>query len=166
MQGKCITHEVDVTAEDDKDLFIIEAKYHNSRGTRSDVKTVLYTYARFLDIKSNKKKDINYEPWLITNTKFTSQAIKYSECQSIKVTGWNYPKKESLNNLIEEKNLYPVTAIPSVNRYAREQFSKAGIYFASDLKRFSSQKLKERFGIFEDLARKIENEVNDFINNK
>jgi Holliday junction resolvase-like predicted endonuclease len=165
IKGKCITHEVDVLAEKENVVYIIEAKYHNSRGIKSDTKTVLYTYARFLDIKTGNSKFSNAEPWLITNTKFTTKAVKYGKCQGIKISGWRYPKDESLESLVENKNLYPVTALPSVNNYARKELVKAGIIFARDVKKISVGDLTKKFGIYEDIAQKIKSEADDFVNN-
>lgn len=165
IKGNCVIHEVDITAQKEEDFFIIEAKFHNSQSIRSDVKTALYTYARFLDIKENKKNKFNYKPWLITNTKFTTQAEAYSKCRGIKITSWNYPKKENLINLIENKELYPVTIFSSVNNYSKEKFSKAGIYLAKDLQGFSATDFQEKFGIFKKDSQKIENEIKKFFIN-
>ena len=50
--GKCVTHEIDVVAKKDNKQFFIECKFHNSPGIKTDVQVALYTYARYLDIKS------------------------------------------------------------------------------------------------------------------
>ena len=44
-------HEVDVVAKKDNMVFFLECKYHNHRGTYSDIKTALYVHARFVDIE-------------------------------------------------------------------------------------------------------------------
>lgn len=48
VQGYCVNHEVDVIAQKGKKHFMIECKYHNRGGSRSDVKVALYTFARFI----------------------------------------------------------------------------------------------------------------------
>jgi len=164
LQGECVTHEIDVFAEKGDSRYFIEAKYHNSRGIKSDVKTALYTYARFLDIKANRGNKFNLKSWLVTNTKFTGQAIKYGECKDIKMTGWGYPKGESLEKLIENKDLYPITVLPAINHYARKQLSEADIYFAKDLSNFSAGELVKKFYIHNDIALNIEKEAKEFIN--
>lgn len=116
--GECITHEIDVIAVKENKTYFIECKYHNAPGTKSDVQVALYTYARFLDIKKAMEalfdKDRIYQPWLMTNTKLTYDAIDYSKCMNIKATSWSSPKEESLHNLIMKSGLHPVTVLDSI----------------------------------------------------
>jgi len=105
--GKCIPHEVDVVAYNDKELIFCEAKYHNELGTKSDVKVALYIKARFDDLKHGT---FDYgspgraltEGLLITNTKFSTTAIQYGKCENLRMIGWNYPEKGNLRDLIME----------------------------------------------------------------
>lgn len=118
LNGKCITHEIDVIAEKDGKIITVEAKFHNSPGIRSDVHTALYTYARFLDIKEKNNID---EAWIITNTKTTLDANTYAHCVGMKVISWNYPEKESLRDLIEKTGLYPITILSSLGKSHTEE---------------------------------------------
>ncbi len=105
VMGKCIPHEVDVVAYNDKELIMCEAKFHNELGTKSDVKVALYIKARFDDLshgtfdygRPGRKLD---EGILITNTKFSTTAIRYGACENLRMIGWNYPEKGNLNDLI------------------------------------------------------------------
>jgi len=156
IRGKCVSHEVDVIAEKEKEKFFIEAKYHNSRGIKSDVKVAMYTYARILDIRESMGK--SSDGWLITNTKFTSNAKKYGKCIGLKMTGWKYPKGESLEKMIEEKELYPITILPSVNQLEKERFIENGIFLARDVLKFQISDFK-KMGINYTVGMKIFNEV-------
>ena len=82
LQGKCITHEVDVIAEKDGKSAMIEAKFHNSPGMRSQVHVALYTKSRFEDVKIKNQLD---EAWIVTNTKTTLDANTYAQCVGLKV---------------------------------------------------------------------------------
>ncbi|MDP2637018.1 MAG: hypothetical protein Q8P03_00165, partial [bacterium] len=93
------------------------------------------------------------------NTKFTSSAVRYAKCKGIRLTGWKYPKKESLENLIAAKALYPVTALPSVNRYAKERFAARSLYFAKDLIHFTPEQFSAMFNIYKNKARQIQTEA-------
>src|SRR3989344_4923620 len=53
LEGQCVSHEVDIIAQKDDKKILIEAKFHNSPGTRSDVHVSLYTKARFDDLKDS-----------------------------------------------------------------------------------------------------------------
>jgi hypothetical protein len=105
--GGCVPHEVDVVAWNPAKLIMVEAKFHNELGTKSDLKVALYVKARVDDLKGNM---FNYggqerkvdEGWLVTNTKFSSTAIHYGVCQNLVMIGWNYPEKGNLQDLINE----------------------------------------------------------------
>ena len=71
--------------------YMIEAKFHNALGTRSDVHVSLYTKARFDDVSEKYNFD---QAWLVTNTKVTKDALDYALCVDMKVISWNYPEKE------------------------------------------------------------------------
>jgi len=117
LAGRCVTHEVDVIAEKDGKKIMVEAKFHNGSGTRSDVHVALYTKARFDDLSQRHNLD---EAWIVTNTKVTEDALQYAQCNSIKVIGWNYPQSGSLRELVEKAKLYPVTAIRSLTQNQKQ----------------------------------------------
>ncbi len=105
IQGKCVNHEVDVVAQKDNQKILIECKFHNRPGTKTEIKDALYTQARFEDINevgSNKYTQI----WLVTNTKLTTQAIQYGRCQNMGLLAWRYPENEGIEKLIDKFNLY------------------------------------------------------------
>ena len=54
VHGHCVPHEVDVAAWNADKLIMVEAKFHNEFGLKSDIKTALYIKARFDDLKTQK----------------------------------------------------------------------------------------------------------------
>lgn len=112
LNGRCVSHETDVILEKDSKKILIEAKFHNNPGTRSDIKVALYVKARFDDLKDKYKFD---EVWVVTNTKTTIDANAYAGCVGLKIISWNYPDKGSLRELIETANLYPITILMSLS---------------------------------------------------
>jgi ATP cone domain/Restriction endonuclease len=113
LQGKCVTHEIDVIAQRDMKSAMIEAKFHNGAGIRSEIHVALYTYARFEDIRM--RNDID-EVWLITNTKTTIDANTYALCTCMRVISWNYPEGEGLREMIEKSRLHPVTMLTTLSQ--------------------------------------------------
>jgi HJR/Mrr/RecB family endonuclease len=107
--GKCVTHEVDVLAYQDNLTYFIEAKFHRHHTQRSDVKVPLYIRARYEDISSAFSKPS--APWIITNTRFSKDALSYALCREIKLTSWGYPKGEGIMDLIEKTGLHPITML-------------------------------------------------------
>ena len=88
--GACVAHEVDVVAWNKDKLLMVEAKFHNELAMKSDLKVALYIKARFDDLRGNMfdyggiTRNLD-EGWLITNTKFTDQAIHYNQFKCLKL---------------------------------------------------------------------------------
>jgi hypothetical protein len=136
--GKCISYETDIVAEDEDTVYFGECKYHNQAGLKVDLTVCMKMFAAQIDVSENYfRKQIvagkKIVPIIITNAKFTTQAIKYSNCQGIKLLGWNYPKNNGLERMIESKKLYPITILPSFKSYMNNAFGAAGIMLAKDL---------------------------------
>ena len=108
IQGKCITHEIDVIMEKDGKRYMAECKFHNSLSLKCAIQTALYTYGRFLDVDASC--DLQ-SPYLVTNTRFTSEVTKYADCVRMSLMGWKYPENGGLETLIERYRLYPVTLL-------------------------------------------------------
>ncbi|MBI3020113.1 MAG: hypothetical protein HYY60_02205 [Parcubacteria group bacterium] len=144
MEGKCVSHEVDVIAEKDGECFLIEAKYHNQQGIKVATDVVMYADARREDISRAGKP---CKMWVFTNTKFTGNALRYGACRDLRMTGWRYPEEGGLEALIVEHALYPITTLLSVDRFAREQFAKHGMLLAQDIAPYTKETLEEKLGI-------------------
>lgn len=124
--GSCVTHEVDVVAEKDQITYFIEAKFHKNQSQRTDVRVPLYIKARFDDLKSNWKNG-EVKPWIFTNTRFSTDAIKYSECQNILITSWGYPKDQGIMDLIEKTGLHPITMIDGLTGEDKVRLLNSGV---------------------------------------
>lgn len=136
--GVCVPHEMDVVAWNNEKLIMVEAKFHNELDMKSDLKVVLYIKARFDDLKGNvfdyggKTRNLT-EGWLVTNTKFTDQAIKYGECNHVKMLGWNYPAKGNLQEIIEELHLHPFTCLVSLSNTNKRVLLSKGVILCMDI---------------------------------
>jgi hypothetical protein len=51
---------------------------------------------------------------LVTNTKFTSEAVAYAECAGVELLGWSNPDEGNLFDLMTATRVYPVTALTSL----------------------------------------------------
>lgn len=161
--GGCVPHEMDVVAYKDDELIMVEAKFHNEFGLKSDVKVALYIKARFDDLKEaeflfgGRKRKLK-EGWLVTNTKFTEQAIHYAECKGLKLIGWNYPKHENLQNLIETAGLHPFTCLTSLSGTDKRRLLEQGILLCKDIK--NKPVVLNFLGIDDEKKKAILNEIN------
>jgi len=168
--GGCVPHEIDVVAWNAKKLLMVETKFHNELGTKSDLKVVLYIKARFDDLRENvfdyglteseaKKGRCITDAWLITNTKFSSTAVHYGLCKDMTLIGWNYPEKGNLQDMIEEERLHPVTCLTSLSSEEKNVLLQNSIVLCSSLKE-NPETLKKLFGRgFNDIA--VLTEINE-----
>lgn len=126
VKGKCVNHEVDVIALADHHHFMIECKYHNQRGIVCDVKIPLYINSRFKDVEAEWVKlpghdKRSHQGWVVTNTKFSTDAIQYGNCAGLKLLGWDYPIKGSLKDLIDDLGLYPITCLTTLSKAEKQK---------------------------------------------
>ena len=145
LQGTCVVHEVDVYAERNGEYLAAELKYHNNPGYKTDVKIALYVKARMDDIWSNAKNGGGAKldhGYLITNTKFTHQAIEYSKCSGITLIGWNYPHTGNLYDRIVASGLYPVTTLTTLRKAEKRLLLDRNIS-TTELVRQNRQLLRE-----------------------
>ena len=138
IQGICVTHEVDVIAQKDNRHIMIECKFHNQLGIKSDVKISLYIHARFQDVEKAWQQNPTHmekfhEVWLIINTKLTNDAIRYAECVGMKAIGWNYPENESLEIRIDRSGLHPITCLTTLSGSQKRQLIQKDVILCKDL---------------------------------
>jgi hypothetical protein len=128
VSGRCVSHEIDVSAEKGGGCCMIECKFHNKQGIRSDIKDALCAYARFLDVQK-----LFGECWLVTNTKATSTVRRYGKCVGLKVISWDYPVRGNLFNIIDQGELHPVTGLSSIGGFEKRRLLEHGFVFCRDL---------------------------------
>ncbi|PKA84488.1 ATP cone domain-containing protein [Ulvibacter sp. MAR_2010_11] len=111
MQGKCVSHEVDVVASKNGNHIVAECKFHGEKTTTCNVKIPLYIHSRYRDIVEQYKDSPNCpnEGWVVTNTRFTSDALTYGKCAGLYLLSWDYPLENGLKDRIDTLGLYPIT---------------------------------------------------------
>jgi len=136
-KGKCAEHEVDLIATSEKDSFGAEVKFHNSPGMKTDLKVALYVRARFVDLAEapEKKGEKHVERgMLITNTKFTGNAIEYGNCVGLTMIGWNYPEKGNLQDLVAETGLHPITCLTTLSESEKQRLLEDKLVLCRSIK--------------------------------
>jgi len=137
MEGNCVSHEVDVIARKDNICHITECKYHNTQKKVSDVKVPLYIDSRFRDIMkriaSENGNGTQYQGWIFTNTRFTSDAKMYARCAEIQLVSWDYPMGKSLKDRISDTRLMPITALTTLTRREKGELLDRGIVLCEEL---------------------------------
>lgn len=131
-QGQCVQHEVDVLATGNGKQIFVECKFYNSQGKHANVRVPLYIHSRVNDIVRKRESlpefsNLSFQGWIVTNTRFTSDAVDYGKCAGLHLIGWDYPKGHSLREMIENEGFIPVTALTSINKVQKEILLNEGI---------------------------------------
>ncbi len=138
IQGHCVSHEIDVEAEKDNQHFMVECKFHNRQGYKCDVKIPLYIKSRFEDVKKQWEKRKGHvtkfhEGWVVTNTRFTEDAIQYGKCSGLILIGWDYPQQGSISDRINLSGLHPVTCLTSLTKSEKQKLIDKMIVLCKEL---------------------------------
>jgi len=166
VKGHCVEHEMDIIAHKGDELLMIEAKFHNQDGMKSDVKVALYVKARFDDLHN---ADFSYgdakkltKGILITNTKYTHTAIEYAKCVGLNIIGWNYPHEYNLQDMIQEAGLHPITCLNNISKKEKESLLEKNIILLKDLQ--SRSETMNELGMDKEKQRNVLNEIKEIIN--
>ena len=126
LQGKCVSHEIDVLVKKNHAIAMVECKYHVGRDAASDVKVPMYILSRFNDLKERQhvifdKKDTVLKCWIVTNNRFTVDAIDFAKCSGLNLLSWNYPEDNNLKTKNDNRYLYPVTCLTTLSISEKEK---------------------------------------------
>ncbi len=132
IEGHCVSHEVDVIATGNGKQIFVECKYYNSQGKNANVRVPLYIHSRVNDIIKKRNMlpgsgKLSFQGWIVTNTRFTSDAIQYGKCAGLHLIGWDYPEGRGLKDIIEKENFFPVTTLTSINKQQKQVLMDNGI---------------------------------------
>jgi hypothetical protein len=126
LQGKCVSHEIDVLIKKNDTVAMIECKYHAGRDVASDVKVPMYILSRFNDIRERNqpifdRKNLVSKCWIVTNNRFTADAITFAKCSGLSMLSWNYPEDNNLKTKNDTNSLYPVTCLTTLSLAEKEK---------------------------------------------
>ena len=145
LTGRCAPHEVDVLAEKDGTRVGIEAKFHNDAGGTTDIKDALYVKARYDDLRETHDASSRVdEGWLMTNTRFTRNAIRYAQCSNLKLIGWDYPRTGNLLDMVEKARVHPLTCLTTLSEGEKRRLLENKIVLC---KHVSAPHVLEEFGV-------------------
>jgi Holliday junction resolvase-like predicted endonuclease len=163
VEGNCVSHEVDVVAENNEKKLMVECKFHSDQKRVCNVKVPLYIQSRFKDVENRWKHDATnkqktYEGWIFTNTRFTSDAIQYAKCIGLSLVGWDYPTNNGLRDLINKMGLHPVTCLTTITKTEKDELLGKEKILCSELN--NNANLLKELGISNRRQKFILEEVN------
>jgi Holliday junction resolvase-like predicted endonuclease len=125
IKGCCVSHEVDVIATSGNEQHLVECKYSQSAGKTVSVQVPLYVRSRVNDIikkqqESEQYRGFTFYGWVVTNTRFTTDAIDYGNCCGLRLLSWDYPADKGLKDIIDREKIYPVTVLNQLSNIRKK----------------------------------------------
>jgi|SRR5690554_48205 len=161
LQGKCVTHEVDIVGQKEDQHIVVECKFHGDGGRKCDVKTPLYIHSRYRDIFNfyvgNTEEETPNKGWVVTNTRFSTDAIDYGECVGLYLLSWDYPKNNGLKDMIDRLGLYPVTVSTLLSQREKQFLLSRDVVLCRQL--INDQFYLDHLGISENRKKRIIKEI-------
>lgn len=138
LEGYCVTHEMDVIATENKNQHLVECKYGSDQGKQISVQVPLYVRSRVNDIIKKRKESPEYagfsfSGWVVTNTRFSSDALQYGNCSELHLLGWDYPYGNGLKDIIERLKIYPITILSQLTKDEKQTLLNRGIVICLQL---------------------------------
>jgi len=167
LAGRCVEHEVDAIAKKDGVTFFVEAKHHVNYHTLTGLdesriaRAILEDVAEGFQCGSCELKIDR--AMIVTNTRYSEHARRYGKCRDIVQIGWNLPVGLSLQSMIEENNLYPISCIRGLKRETRTKLVTKRIVLIKQLLEMKPSTLARETGIpketLKQLITKAENTI-------
>lgn len=167
LQGQCVTHEIDVVAHKNNETTIIECKFHGDQGLNCNVKIPLYINSRYQDVKAHwnansKNVEKLSKGWVVTNTRFTEDALQYGKCCGLYLLSWDYPKNDGLKDRIDRLRLYPITVSTMLTNREKQFLLSRDIVLCREL--IGDVFYLDHLGVSEIRKGKILNEIKQLCN--
>jgi hypothetical protein len=164
LDGACVTHEVDVVATKGKHQRFIECKYYSSTGKNANVQVPLYIRSRVNDIIAKRESLSQYNGYtfsggIVTNTRFTADAEAYGLCSGLHLLSWDFPKGNSIKDIIDRERIFPVTSITQLTIAQKKVLMDSGIVMCRQL--LDNKKAIDSLGLTAKKRQKLMDEIRD-----
>lgn len=162
LQGKCVSHEIDVLLLKNDTLTMVECKFHVGDAAASDVKVPMYILSRFNDIRHSAHRVFSANQniskcKIATNNRFTADAITFANCSGLELLSWDYPPQDNIKTKIDANALYPVTCLTTLSMVEKETLLMLQIILVKQL--IASSETLTKLGISETRKKNILNEA-------
>jgi hypothetical protein len=168
LEGKCVTHEIDVIIKKDSIISMVECKFHERRESNSDVKVPMYILSRFNDLKDKHhriftNKDEISKCWIITNNRFTTDAVRFATCSTLNLLSWDYPEKNNLRTKIDTKKLYPITCLTTLSVAEKDKLLILDIILVKEI--INNSESLEKIGLSINRIKNVQKEASELCDN-
>lgn len=157
--GKCVEHEVDAIARKGGVTYFVEAKHHVNYHTPTGLDESRIARAILEDVAEGFQCgscDLKIDgAMIVTNTRYSEHARRYGKCRNILQIGWNSPANLSLQSMIEEQNLYPLSCLRGLKRETKTKIVNSGIVLMKQLFEEKLSTLARKTGVPKETLKQI-----------
>lgn len=166
LDGKAVSHEIDIVGSKEETLIIAECKFRNTTEAKISVTTPMYFLSRVKDLMDKPFRFFGKElkvsnGWLVTNAYLTSDAIRFSEFYGINILSWEYPEGKNIKNRVDNAGLYPLTCLTSLKKADKNVLLDAGGILVKDI--LDNPAIMDRLGLNEAKRRKVLEEAESLV---
>lgn len=138
LAGNSVNHEIDVVAQKDNELIMVECKFRNSVDAKVTVTTPMYFLSRIKDLEGREftffdKKMPFTAGWLVTNAYMTTDSIRFAQYHGVHLLAWNFPEESSIKRRVDHAGLYPITCLTTITKVEKEKLLKLGCILVKDI---------------------------------
>jgi hypothetical protein len=159
VKGRCVEHEVDAIAMKGGVTYFVEAKHHVNYHTPTGLDESRIARAILEDVTEGFEVgscDLKIDrAMIVTNTRYSEHAMRYGKCRNILQIGWSSPAILSLQSMIEEKNLYPLSCLRGLKRQTKTKLVNSGIVLMKQLFDEKPSTLARKTGIPKETLKQI-----------
>ncbi len=164
LQGNCVSHEIDVLIKKDSEIAMVECKFHMGKDAHSDVKIPMYILSRFNDLKEKRhtiytRNDIVSKCWIVSNNRFTSDAIAFGKCSKLNLLCWDYPENNNLKTKNDRNHLYPVTCLTTLSLAEKDKLLVMDVILVKEI--INNSECLERIGLSPNRIKNVLKEVSE-----
>jgi hypothetical protein len=164
LRGKCVSHEIDVLVKKDHTIAMVECKFHMGKEANSDVKVPMYILSRYNDLKDNRhaiytRNDTISKCWIVTNNRFTADAIAFAKCSKLNLLSWNYPENNNLKTKNDTHHLYPVTCLTTLSLAEKDKLLVLDVILVKEI--INNSECLERIGLSSNRIKNVLKEASE-----
>ncbi len=150
LQGNCVSHEIDVLVKKNDEIAMVECKFHMGKDVHSDVKIPMYILSRFNDLKDNRhtiftRNDVISKCWIVSNNRFTSDAIAFGKCSRLNLLCWDFPENNNLKTKNDRNHLYPVTCLTTLSLAEKDKLLVMDVILVKEI--INNSECLEKIGL-------------------
>lgn len=138
LEGNSVSHEIDVVAQKNDELLLVECKFRNTVDAKISVTTPMYFLSRVKDFQGREfsffNKPMEFTAgWLVTNAYMTTDSIDFGEYYGLNLLSWDYPADTSIKRRVDNAGLYPVTCLTTITKKEKDTLLKEGCILVKDI---------------------------------